>query len=191
MIKIKDKKDSVVIMKTLGLNYFPLEVFDHNDKDGILKFVEKFPAKEYAVRDSSKAKGEFFFAKDYEEILKGISKYAGDVTICVSYNPYKENLVLVGDIKVHRGENEDDDIIDLTARDDVEATHRNIYENPQYNFHTTIDDDRLWKVNGFAKIMRYVTDNNLYDVIVEFAVYNVPLGIKNNEVVVSEIRTSY
>ena len=39
--------------------------------------------------------------------------------------------------------------------------------------------------------MRYIIDHELYDVIVEFAVYDCKLGINNENVVVTELRTSY
>ena len=43
MIKIKDKKDSILKMKELRLNYFPLEVFDVDDIEGIRAFFEANP----------------------------------------------------------------------------------------------------------------------------------------------------
>ena len=107
----------------------------------------------------------------------------------MSYRPYKEDIILVGDIKVHRGIGAD--IIDLTARTDSEATQRNIYENPEYNFHTTIEDNKIWDVPGFSKIMRYITDHELYDVIVEFSVYDCKIGVNKENVVISELRTGY
>ena len=189
MITIKNKKDSIIKMKELKLNYFPLDYFETDDLEGIRIFFEKYPAREYVLRTVNKAKGQFFYVYNFQQALEKLKYFDGELTISVSYNPYKENIVLVGDIKVHKGY--DGESVDLTARTDTEATHRNIYENPQYNLHASLDDDKVWKIPGFSKIMRYIIDHELYDVIVEFAVYDCKLGINNENVVVTELRTSY
>ena len=189
MIIIKDKKDSVIKMKEMRLNYFPLEVFEVDDYQGIKDFIQNHPAEEYVLRSANKAKGDFYFVNNFEEVLEKLPLFEREVTISVSYNPYKEDIVLVGDIIVHR--NNGSESLDLTARTDTEATHRNIYENPQYNLHASLDDDRVWDIPGFSKIMRYISDHELYDVIIEFSVYSIRIGVNKENVVISELRTGY
>ncbi len=189
MIEIKDKKDSIVKMKELRLNYFPLDVFQISDEDGIENFINSFPAEEYVLRSANKAKGDFFFVKNFDEAKEKLKFFEEDVTISVSYNPYKEDIVLVGDIIIHKDFYSQ--TVDITARDDIEATHRNIYENPKYNLHTSIEDDKLWKIPGISKLMRYITDNELYNVIIEFSVYDCKIGVNKDNVVISELRTGY
>lgn len=189
MITIKNKKDSIIKMKELKLNYFPLDYFSTEDINGIRAFFEKYTAKEYVLRTINKAKGQYFYVYSFQEAVEKLKNFDKELTISVSYNPYKENIVLVGDIKVHKGY--DGETVDLTARTDQDATHRNIYENPQYNLHASLEDDKVWRIPGFSKIMRYIIDHELYDVIVEFAVYNCKLGINNENVVVTELRTGY
>ncbi len=189
MIKVKDKKDSIIKMQELGLNYFPLNFFETSDLEGIEMFFKKYPAEEYVLRSVNKAKGKYFYVKNFEEAKDYLKEFDGELTISVSYNPYKEDLVLVGDIKVHKGFGADE--VDLTARTDTDATHRNIYENPQYNLHTNLENNKLWDIPGFSKIMRYISDHELYDVIVEFQVYDIKLGINKENVVITELRTGY
>ena len=189
MVAIKDKKDSVAKMKELGLNYFPLEVFGVKDLNGIKKFMEENPAKEYVMRSANKAKGDFCFVANFEEACEKLSMFEDDVTVCVSYNEYKEDIILVGDIIVHKSYGSES--IDITARTDTEATHRNIYEKTEYNLHVSIEDDKFWDIPGISKIMRYISDHELYNVIVEFAVYSSRIGVEKENVVISEIRTEY
>ncbi len=108
------------------------------------------------------------------------------MTIDESYRPYKEDIVLVGDINIHKSGR-----VDLVARDDIEATQRNIYENPKYNLCASLEEDKLWDIRGFDKIARYISDHELYDVICEFSVYSIRLGVNKENVVISEIRTDF
>ena len=188
MITIENKKDAVETMKRLRLNYFPLDVFSVDNLEGIKSFFDKYPAKEYVMRNTDRPDGEFFFVSSFEEAAPLLSKFEKHVTIDVSYNEYKEDIVLVGDIKVTRGLV---DIVDLSARSDSEATQRNIYENPEYNMHCTLEDEKLWRIPGISKIMSYIADHELYNIIVEFVVYDCKLGINKENVIINELRSSY
>lgn len=189
MITIKDKKDSVLKIKELGLNYFPMEIFDVKDLDSIKKFFEENKASSFVMRNPSKAKSNYYFVSSFEEAQKKLRYYKDEVNINVSFNEFKDDIVLLGDIKIHKGSFSD--TVDLTARTDSEANHRNIYEEPQYNLHTSLEDDSLWNIPGFSKIARYIADHELYDVIVEFIVYSAKHGVKKDNVVIVELRTGF
>lgn len=189
MIDVKDKKDSIRTIRELGLNFFPQDVFMASDVEGFANFVKKYPSEEYVLRDASKAKGKFVYVKNLDEILAALKNYSKDVTIAQSYRPFKEDLVLVGDIKVTRGAY--GDVVDITARDDEEATQRNIYENPKYNMHASLEENRLWNIPGFSKLMSYISEHELYGVILEFLVYDRKVGVNKENVVITEIRSNY
>ena len=188
MITIKNKKDAVNKIKILGLNYFPMEIFDAKDLTSIKNFFDKNPAQEYILRNPNKPKAKYYFVKNYDEAVNKL-RYFDEVNINVSFNPYKDDLVLVGDIKIHKGDF--GDTVDLIARTDNEATQRNIYTEPDYNLHANLDDDKLWDIPGFSKIARYISDHELYDVIVEFCVYSIKLGVQKDFVIINELRTGF
>ena len=190
MIKIKDKKDSIYKMKELGLNYFPQDVFDVQDLTGIKMFFDTFQVDEYVLRSPDKAMGNFYYVKSFDEAVPLLKNFNDFVTISVSYRQYKDDLIIIGDIKIHKGF-DGFDTVDLTARTDKEATQRNIYENPQYNLHCSLEDNKVWNIPGFSKIVRYIIDHELYDVIVEFSVYDGRYGVNKENVVITELRTSY
>lgn len=189
MIIVKDKKDSIAKIKQMGLNHFPQDVFDVDDEEAIKDFFERYPAPEYILRHPDKTNGNFYFAKNYEEAQRHLADFEDDVTISVSMNPYKEDIVLLGDISVKRDGSSE--MVDITARDDENATHRNVYEQPKYNFHVSLEDDRIWRLPGFSKLMRYISEHELYNVIVEFVVYDCKVGVNKDNVVIIEVRTGY
>ena len=188
-MKIKSKKDSLSVMKKMGLNYFEESAFEPTDLLGIEKFMAKNKADEYVLRSIDKTMGSFCYVKNFEEAKNALKDFKGEIMLCVSFRPYSESIVLLGDIEV-----KNDGMfypVNLTARDDTLANHRNIYENPKYNFHTNFDDDRLWKISGFSELAKYISAHNLYDVIVEFVVYDRPLAKRKEKVVICELRSNY
>ena len=56
---IKNKLESVQKINELQLNKFPEQLFKSKEKEKIEKFLEKYTAKYYAIRDKSKANGIF------------------------------------------------------------------------------------------------------------------------------------
>ncbi len=189
MIKIKDKKDSILKMREMNLNTMPCEVFSATDEDGIKNFFDENLAEEYILRSTDKAQGEFFFVKNFDQAKDKLSHFEDHVTVAVSFRPYAEDIVLIGDAMVSRKAGGDE--IDIAATTQSDGTHRGVYENPEYNMHASLEEDRVWRIPGFSKLMRYISDHELYDVIVEFAVYDIKVGKNKENVLISELRTGY
>lgn len=190
MLEIKNKKQSVEIMKKLNLNYFPLQVFDKKDLDGIKNFISKNPSQEYVIRTTDDVKGMFFYAENFESIKNLLVFFKKNITLSVSYRPLQKHIVLVGDIKVEK--TEDEVLVSLTASANKEIDNRKVYDNAQFNFkQEDVKSDELWDINGFAEILEYIIDNNLFDIVVEFSVYDTLVGRNNQNVVISEIRGQY
>lgn len=189
MIKIKDKKDSILKMREMNLNTMPCEVFSADDVEGIQKFFEEHKGEEYILRSTDKAQGEFVFVKNFQEAEENLHIFENHVTVAVSFRPYAEDIVLIGDVCLsRRGGGE---VVDITATTKTDGTHRGVYEEPEYNMHASLEEDRVWKIPGFSKLMRYISEHELYDVIVEFAVYDIKVGLNKENVLISELRTSY
>lgn len=184
---IRDKADAIMQMNNLGLNVFPSITVQVGDDETVRQFLEEFPAEEYCLRDPNGTVGKFFFVKSAEEIIEKSKEYDGQYTLGVSANPYKEDIVLLGDVKVYK----DDNMVDLTARTDPEANHRNIYSEPQINLHISLDSNELWDVPGFSKLMGYISTYELYDIVVEFVVYSCRVGKNKENVVIFELRSEY
>lgn len=189
MIKIKDKKDSILKMREMNLNTMPCEVFTASDEKGIKAFFKQNPAEEYILRSTDKAQGEFFFVRDFEEAKEKLERFEDHVTVAVSFRPYAEDIILIGDVQVSRKAGGDE--VDITATTQTDGTHRGVYENPEFNIHASLEEDRVWRIPGFSKLMRYISEHELYDVIVEFAVYDMKVGKNKENVLISELRTSY
>lgn len=183
-MQARNKNESFRLMNMLGVNRVPEVIVKKEDIKDIKRFFEANEGMRFVMRDNENPQGKYFFVSSYQECLENAKNYAGNFSIAVSFNSFGRK-VLLGDIKVS-GNN-----VDLTARTDQESSHRNIHSEPQIALHTTLVDEKIWRVPGFEKLMSYIVDYRLYDVIVEFVVFENKVGIKDEEVLIVEIRSQY
>lgn len=185
-IEIKNKLESISMIKELGLNKFPECLFKRGEEDKVKEFLQKYPAKYYAIRDKSKAGGIFKLKVLKEDVLEEIKEY--DLyTINVSSANYSDNQLLVGEIEIFKnGE------VYLILSTEKGYSVRDAISEPTFNLKTDLfDDENLKRIPYFDYMFNYIDENNLYDVIVEFSLFDVCVGEKNEKVVVYELRTHY
>ena len=182
---IKNKIESIEMIKSLHLNQFPEELFFRGDEERVSSFLKKYPAKYYAVRDKSKSGGVFKLKVEDSKVLDEIKEY-DSFTINVSSANYDENQILVGEIEfLSNGE------VYLILSSNPKYSVRDALRDPDFNLKTNIFDDILNEIPGFDFIYDYVTKNDLMDVIVEFSLFDIPVGIQNEKIVIYELRTHY
>lgn len=100
---------------------------------------------------------------------------------CFAY----EKIVLLGEILLTK------ESVTIVGGNSEGVKHRTVYQNAIINTHTTLDDDKIWEVDGVEELISYIIKHNLYDVIVEFVVYDKPVGINNEKVLIVELRSDY
>lgn len=185
-MKITNKLDSIQKINELKLNRFPEELFSNSEEQKVRKFLEKYPAKYYAIRSKEIVgckNNNFKVLK--EEIFSEMKKFNLFSINVSSYN-YTSNLILIGDIKI--GSNNEVWFIGST---NPNFTGKMAEKHPDFNYSTDIFDKRLNLIPSFDQIYKYIAEYNLIDVIVEFAIYNRPVGINNEPIIVFEIRTDF
>lgn len=184
MIKIKNKKQSINLINQMGLNSMPQEVFSKENLARVKRFFEKNPAKEYVVRDIFTPMGKYALVKNFDECEKYVSTIPSNkFSLAVSFNDLER--ILLGDILVK------DNFVTLSASTSPSANHRNIYNNPEISLSCELFEDKLWNVPGFEKIIDYINQHNLFDVVVEFAIFKNKVGTHRDNVVIIELRSDY
>lgn len=185
-IEIKNKLESISKINELGLNKFPAELFKKGEESRVLEFIKNNPAQYYAIRDKSKARGIFKLKVLQDEVLSEISAY--DLyTINVSSANYSNNQLLVGEIEIFS--NGDVYAILSTKK---EYSVRDAISDPDFNLKTDIFDNKnLNKIPYFNFLYNYIVEHNLCDVIVEFSLFNIPVGINKEKIIIYELRTHY
>lgn len=185
-IIIKNKLESINKIKELKLNTFPEALFKKGEEAKVLEFVNKHNADYYAIRDKSKVGGMFKLKVKKEDILEEIKNY--DLfTLNVSSINYKDNQIMEADIEIKRnGE------IYITISKNPEVNVRDNIEDAYMSIKTDIFDDKtLNRIPEFDYIYNYISEHNLFDVLVELSLFDIPLGIYNERIIVWELRTHY
>ena len=185
-MQINSKLESIRYIKDKNLNQFPTKLFHCGEDKKIIDFLNNYPAKYFAIRSKEKVR---CINNDYKVAMKDVlskTKQFNLFTINVSSYNYIDNLLLIGDIMI--GSNNS---VWLIASTNKNYTGRMAEKNPDFNISTDIFDKKLNDVPGFDLIYDYIVNNRLTDIIIEFALYNIPVGINNENVVVFEVRTNF
>lgn len=186
---IRNKSDSLYHLEKLGLNYFPEKVFNPRDKELMKKvkqFLKENDAELYVMRDVSKCQGRTFFNISKNEVLENIISYDDNFSIAVSSRNYGK-YVLIGDIYIS-------DTLEefwLLASDNPNYNTRGVLKDPKWNYSTDYYDRRIKYVPNIDKIIDYIFEHHLFNVVVEFAVYPHRVGKNNEFVAIFELRTEY
>ncbi len=184
-MNINSKIESSKKIKELDLNKFPEQIFKSGEEDKVIDFLKDNPANFYAIRDKSKAGGVFKLKVPSDKVIEEINGY-NLFSINVSSANYVDNQLLVGEIEF----SSNGEVYAILSLDNT-ASVRDAIRNPDFNLKTTIFDKKLSHIPHFDIIYKYISDNNLYDVIVEFALFDKKVGEKKENVIVYELRTNY
>ena len=160
-------------------------MFKAGEQEKVKDFLNCYHAWYYAIRDKSRAGGIFKLKVLAKDVLTETRDY-NLFTINVSSANYVENQLLVGEIEIlSNGE------VYATLSLDPTASVRDALRNPTFNLNTNIFDKRLNEISNFDLIYQYISENELYNVIVEFALFDTGVGIKKENIIIYELRTHY
>lgn len=185
-MQIKNKLESIQKIDELKLNRFEEELFHEGEDKRVIKFLNHYPYDYYAIRSRSIIDCELNQFKVLKNEVLNVSKNFDLFSINVSSYNFIEHLILIGDIRISK-----DGEVWLIASRNKNYTGRMAESNPDFNLKTNLFDKILDDIPGFDILFQYIVEHNLLGVIVECAVYDIPMGIYHEQVILFEIRTDY
>ena len=185
MFCIKNKIESIYLIKNLNLNRFPEKLFRSNCEKDVIEFLNKYPAKYYAIRDKSKNYGLFKLKVLKDDVLLEIKDYKCFTINVSSYN-YVDNQLINGEIEILSS-----GMVYAQFSCDPIATGRPDDPNCIIINTNIFNSNELNKIPGFDYIYDYFVSHGLVDVIVEFALFDTDVGINNEKIIIYELRTDY
>jgi hypothetical protein len=185
-MKSENKIESINLILKLKLNTFPERLFLEYNPNSIEEFIKEFTAEFYAVRDKSFSMSpKSRLAVPYNEVID-YCKCLNKFSINVSSYCYRNNQICVGEIRIYKNMG-----IEYIVSNNPSYSLRDCYTNPDFNGQTNIYDKKINKIPGLNEIIDYISKYNLFEIIVEFSVFNCPVGINKENIIIWELRTNY
>ena len=186
MIRVENKKESLEVINSLGLNKLPEIFIEKYDEDKILKFMNDYPSPTYAVRDREKSGSRLFKLRVEREKILNYVKGRSNFSLNVSGDQISSHQLLTGEIMITS-----EMIVYLCASDDKMASARDGANQPTYRLSAELGDPALKNISGIDYLIDYIFIHELFDITVEFAVFDKKLGTKNENVVIFELRSNF
>lgn len=178
----KTKEESRELIKKLNLNTVPEIFVNKNHLVPIQFFFKENLSELYVIRHANKVNAYYAYVKNYEEYLQVKDKFEDNIMVAVSINAYK-NKILLGAIQI------DNDLIRICATTNEKLDHRTIYDgSAEFNFETDICDKKLNAIPQIDFLLLYIQKHNLYGLTIEFTVYDQPVGINKEPILINELR---
>ena len=181
MYTAKNKQESRELIKKLNLNTVPEIFLENTDYNEMKNFINTYNEKLYVVRDAEHSSSKYYYVHNYEECINAAKNYSGKIILAVSINTYK-NKILLGAIEVNKNK------INICATSDPTKDHRTMYEKPEFDFGTDILDKKLSKIPYIDFLYKYVYDNKLEGLTIEFTIYDKLVGNKKEIILINELR---
>lgn len=184
MATIQNKMESIKFIYDNNLNCFNERKFNSGDIFGVEEFIKEFPVKYYYMRELIAATENVYYALNKDEVLSKVNDYE-NFGLAVSSHNYIDNVKLVGEITYYKN----NDFL-FSGSTNKYSTHRDFLE-PNYFFNTDIFDERIKYIPYIDEMIEYIYIHGLFDMTIEFVVFDKPVGKCNEKVVIYEIRTHY
>ena len=179
---IRTKEQSKNKIAQFNLNRVPEIFIDKSDRKSMENFFVANKEDVFVVRDAEHSSSRYFYVRSVDECYENAQYFAGKVIVAVSINSYK-NKVLLGAIEIT------DDTVRICATTNAQLDHRTMYNGEaEFNLNTDIFDKRLSDIPEFDFLYKYVTENDLCGYTVEFTIYDRPVGVRKERIIVNEIR---
>lgn len=180
---VQNKSKSREMIERLNLNRLQEKSFKRGDEREVEKFIYATRADQYSIRDKAGSGGRFLYAVNKNKVIKETKHYD-----YFSLNPSlkladEEHLVLQGDIMI------ESPMRVLATLSDVRGLPlRWATENPKYSLDFNLLRDSEPRIKGLRYVIDYLFIHELFDVVVEFTLYNIPVGIHGEPILIWELR---
>lgn len=182
MRDIQSKKESDRIIEKLAVNKMLEGIFTTETLDQLPIFLNEHQYPFYNIRDKSESAGKFLYKKTASEILTEAPKYS-KFSVYESLAEADEKLILQGDIQI------DSKFNLLASLSDIKLiSNRKAMHNPVYNLKLDLKQKREPYINGLTYVIDYIVEHGLLDCIVEFSLFDIKVGVNNENIIIWEMR---
>lgn len=179
---IRNKQESDSLIKQLGLNRLSEEVFTQDNINDLPSFLESHPYPYYNLRDKANVGGKFLYKVTAEEIMKESIKYK-KFSVYESLALADDGLILQGDIQLTK-----DFVLTGSLSDIKGISNRAAMQKPCYYVNMDLKENNTSSIRGLSTVIDYIVEHQLIEIIVEFSLFDVPVGINRENILIWELR---
>ena len=181
---IRNKYQSDQTIKVLGLNRVAEKIFFKDAAvDELIKFLIQTNYSYYNIREKSNSAGKFKYKLTKSEILEISSDYY-NFSVFESLAEADNRLILQGDIEIDK-----DFIMRASLSTIKNISNRIAMQEPEYNIYNyDLKEQKEPNIKGLSKVIDYVSRHNLIGMVVEFSLYEIPVGINRENIIIWELR---
>lgn len=183
---IKNKQESDFWISEKNLNrMFEKRCTNKTSLSEIEKYLSMTNFSFYNLRDKSNSAGAFKYKLTKEEVISELQKeHYKEFSVMESLAIADSTLILQGDIEISS-----DFILKASLSDIQGISNRKAMEEPKYNlFNIDLKTEKEPNIRGLSKVIDYICKNELIGMIVEFSLFGIPVGIKQEPIIIWELR---
>jgi|GEM_PF-7029606 len=195
MFNITNKKQSWNEINRLGLNHFSHLFLEKFDKTAINNHLAKGDYDMFSVRDTINVGSSMMRAyMSYDEMMQYAEKLKHFSVMCYKAE-WTDKMILCGEVELYHRRDDGDFGIRSVLSNDPCGHIRAAVNNPTHHINGSLFDNKTihaaHQTPGLMNIVNYLCKNDLINVTTELCHYSVPVGVKNENIMVAELRTHY
>jgi len=181
---IKTKQESDYEIKKLGLNRMLEGRFTQDSLENEVKqFLQDHSYEFYNIRDKSSSMGKFLYKLSADEVSQESKNYKS-FAVYESLAEADTKLILQGDIEI------DKNFIMRASLSNIKGiSNRIAMQNPVYNLYNyDLKENTEPSIRGLSQVIDYISSHELIGMVVEFTLFEIPVGINKENILIWELR---
>lgn len=180
--KITNKQESKEAIIRRNLNRIEEVEFNKKNINNLKECLDKTNYSYYNIRDKSSAMGKFLYKLTKEQVIeysKNYEAFSVFESLCLA----DKYMVLQGEIFIN-----DNFELMATLDDRKNIPNREAVKHPKYNLSLDLKEKREPFIRGLTEIIDYITKHELFNCYVEFSIFDIPVGIHKENIIIWELR---
>jgi hypothetical protein len=159
-------------------------IFKKGEIDKVKDHIANNPHPLYAMRNKAKSSGVFLYSLTAEEVLSHVDDYELFSVAESLLDADKNHMILQGAIQITN------DWICRASLNDVRGmSNRQAENNPKYKLNFSLLDDSEPPIQGLRYLIDYYISHELFELVMEFGMYDIPVGVNKDNIIIWEIRS--
>jgi hypothetical protein len=180
---IRNKLESYNMIKKLNLNLTNEVIFQRGQHDQVKKYLKNNPWEFYVIRDKKNSNSK---SHRYNLTKNDVLQYIDECEIfslAESTLNYESHRIVCGEIFIDQDWN-----LVASLDDGTYGAVRDCMVHPKYIWKFNLLEGYQPSIYGFNQVLDYIFSHELFGIVVEFSLYDIPVGVNKENIIIWELR---